>query len=197
LIRKLWTQIASPSTRFALGTLIAVGCLVGAVGLGATNVALDATSTDAFCLSCHELADTVGKEYVGTIHHTNSAGVQVTCEGCHVPKPLIPKLGRKLRAVGEIYHHLLGTIDTPEKFDARRMLMASRVWEDMNETNSRECRDCHRFTPAILDKQSAKARQYHDGPLARGKTCIDCHKGNAHKLPDGIEEDEQLEGIDF
>ena len=39
--------------------------------------------------------------------------------------------------------------------------------------------------------------QYHDGPLAKGKTCIDCHKGLAHKLPDGIVEDEQLEGIDF
>jgi cytochrome c-type protein NapC len=196
LIRKLWTQITTPSTRFALGTLVVVGFLVGVVGLAGTNEVFHATSTDAFCLSCHELADNVGKEYVGTIHHTNSAGVKVACEACHVPKPLIPKLWRKIRAVNEIYHHVLGTIDTPEKFDEHRMVMAKRVWEEMNETDSRECRNCHAFTPAILEKQSAKARQYHDGPLAKGKTCINCHKGNAHKLPDGIDKDELLEGID-
>lgn len=197
MIRNLWKAIKEPSSRFALGTLVAAGCVLGVVGFAGTQVAMEATSTDEFCLSCHELAQTVGIEYEGTIHHTNSAGFKVACEDCHVPKPLLPKIQRKLRAVNELYHHFLGTIDTPEKFDEHRMRMALHVWEDMNATDSRECRNCHSMTEQTLARQSEKARQYHEGPLAKGKTCIDCHKGNAHKLPAGIEEDEQLEGIDF
>lgn len=196
-LRKLWHAITAPSTRFALGTLLLVGGLVGIVGFVGMNAVMDATTTDEFCLSCHELAENVGKEYEGTIHHTNSVGLKVTCSDCHVPKPLGAKLWRKLRAAGEVYHHILGTIDTPEKFDQHRMRMATWVWKEMNEADSRECRACHDEARWDLESQSAKAKQYHQTPLAKGKTCIDCHKGNAHKLPKGIEEDEQLEGIDF
>jgi nitrate/TMAO reductase-like tetraheme cytochrome c subunit len=197
LIRKLWNVLVRPSSRFGLGTLLGLGLVVGALGLAGTQAAMHATSTDEFCLSCHELAENVGKEYEGTIHHTNAAGYRVTCEDCHVPEPLVPKLSRKLHAVREIYHHVLGTIDTPEKFDEHRMEMAMRVWEEMNANDSRECRACHRMTEQTVAMQSEKARQYHTGPLARGKTCIDCHKGDAHELPSGVEADEQLEGVDF
>lgn len=189
--------MTAPGSRIALAIFVAVCCVIGAVGLAGTNVVLEATSTDEFCLSCHELADNVGREYEGTIHHTNSVGLKVTCSDCHVPKPLGAKLWRKIRAANEIYQHLLGTIDTPEKFDEHRMRMATWVWKEMNEADSRECRACHDAARWDLERQSAKAQQYHQGPLVKGKTCIDCHKGNAHKLPNGIKEDEQLEDIDF
>jgi nitrate/TMAO reductase-like tetraheme cytochrome c subunit len=104
---------------------------------------------------------------------------------------------RKIKAVGEIYHHLKGTIDTPEKYDEHRMWMASKTWAFMNARDSRECRNCHVESRWNLELQSEKAQQYHVGPLAKGKTCIDCHKGIAHKLPPGIREDDQIEGIDF
>jgi cytochrome c-type protein NapC len=196
-IGKLWRAVTAPSSRYALGTLVIVGVVLGMAGLAGTSFVLEATTTDEFCLSCHELADNVGREYEGTIHHTNSVGLKVTCADCHVPKSLGPKIWRKIRAVNEIYHHLLGTIDTPEKFDAHRMRMATWVWQEMNEADSRECRACHDESRWNLEQQTEKAQQYHQGPLAKGKTCIDCHKGNAHKLPEGIEEAEQLEGIDF
>jgi len=98
--------------------------------------------------------------------------------------------------LAEIYHHLAGTIDTPAKFDAHRMKMATRVWAELNETDSRECRNCHKAALWDLARQTEKARDYHTGTLAKGKTCIDCHKGVAHRLPPGIEPDEQLPGID-
>jgi nitrate/TMAO reductase-like tetraheme cytochrome c subunit len=104
---------------------------------------------------------------------------------------------RKIRAIGEVYHHFKGTIDTPEKYDAYRMTMASKTWAEMNASDSRECRYCHDESRWDLALQSEKARQYHSGALAKGKTCIDCHKGLAHKLPPGIREDAQIEGIDF
>ena len=158
---------------------------------------MHATSTDEFCLSCHELQENIGYEYETMSHAKNSLGFRATCSACHLPKPFVPKMQRKFRAVAEIYHHLLGTIDTPEKFEEHRMRMATRVWADMNQTDSRECRDCHSPDRWDLSLQSEKAQEFHVGPLAKGKTCIDCHKGLAHRLPDGIGEDEQLEGIDF
>ncbi len=196
-IRGMIQAITAPSARYALGTLLAVGTLAGVLALTAFEYTMAATSTDEFCLSCHELADNVGREYVGTVHDANRIGFRVTCADCHLPKPFGPKMVRKIRAINEIYHHLLGTIDTPEKFDAHRMRMATWTWAEMNKSDSRECRDCHDQSKWDLAKQREKSRKYHEGPLARGKTCIDCHKGIAHKLPEGIGEDEQLEGIDF
>jgi cytochrome c-type protein NapC len=77
------------------------------------------------------------------------------------------------------------------------MTMASKTWAGMNANDSRQCRYCHDDEAWDLELQSEKARQFHEQPLTNGKTCIDCHKGIAHKLPEGIETDAQLEGIDF
>jgi len=196
LVKRLWTAWTRPSARHALGILILCGLVFGAGGLLAFDYTMHATSTDTFCLSCHELEVNIGREYVDMSHARNARGIRVGCSDCHLPQPFVPKMRRKIRAVGEVYHHLAGTIDTPEKFEAHRMTMATRVWSELNETDSRECRDCHRADLWDLAAQSEKARDFHDGALANGKTCIDCHKGVAHKLPEGIDPDEQLPGID-
>jgi cytochrome c-type protein NapC len=53
----------------------------------------------------------------------------------------------------------------------------------MQETNSRECRNCHSFDGMNPKKQSEAASQVHEAAKAGGNTCIECHKGIAHKLP--------------
>ena len=191
------TYISRSVGRLALGTLIAVGAVLGVVGLLGFNASMKATNTNEFCLSCHELAENAGREFEGTPHHTNRTGTQATCGDCHVPREFFPKILRKLQAAGEVYHHLLGTIDTPEKYDKYRMTMASKTWATMNGNDSHNCRYCHDEGRWSVEAQSEKARKYHVGPLAKGKTCIDCHKGLAHKLPPGIREDSEIEGIDF
>ena len=98
--------------------------------------------------------------------------------------------------IKDVYHTALGTIDTPEKFEARRMHMATVTWAAMNGNDSRECRYCHDQSRWDLSKQASKAQEYHGPALTKGKTCIDCHKGIAHKLPQGIVPDTQLPGID-
>jgi cytochrome c-type protein NapC len=195
-MKRLWTALTTPTSRFALGSLLLGGILLGAGGLVAFDVSMHETSTDQFCLSCHELQVNIGYEYDGVSHAKNRHGIRVSCADCHLPKPFVPKMKRKIRALGEIYHHLAGTIDTPEKFEAHRMKMATRVWAELNQTDSRECRNCHKADLWDVAAQSEKARDYHNGTLAKGKTCIDCHKGVAHRLPEGIEPDEQLPGMD-
>ena len=179
-----------------MGLLVLSGIVAGAVGILAFDFTMEATNTDAFCVSCHELRDNALKEFIGTTHHTNATGKVASCADCHVPKEFVPKMVRKVRAVTEIYHHILGTIDTPAKYDEHRMWMATKTWEFMTESDSRECRNCHDEASWDLAIQSEKAREYHSEALSRGKTCISCHKGLAHRLPPGIRPDDEIEGVD-
>jgi len=196
-MKNVWRSLSRPSARFSSGAIAGVGLLIGIFIVLSFDFAMESTSTEEFCLSCHEMSDNVGREFVGTIHDVNPSGMRATCADCHVPQEFWPKMWRKVRASVEVYHNLLGTIDTPEKFEAHRERMARRVWAEMNSNDSRECRTCHLEEKWDVNQQSAKAVRYHQGPLAAGKTCIDCHKGDAHQLPAGFAEDSPLEGIDF
>jgi cytochrome c-type protein NapC len=54
----------------------------------------------------------------------------------------------------------------------------------MKANDSLECRNCHSSESMDLTKQNPRAAQAHERSLFSGeKTCIDCHKGIAHKLP--------------
>jgi cytochrome c-type protein NapC len=53
----------------------------------------------------------------------------------------------------------------------------------MKATNSIECRNCHNFDAMSGEVQKQSAYNKHMKAKDEGKTCIDCHKGIAHKLP--------------
>ena len=80
-------------------------------------------------------------------------------------------------------HKVLGTIDTPEKFDAKRLELAKHEWERMKRNDSRECRNCHNYDSFDYGEQGRRSASLHQRGLSEGQTCIDCHKGIAHKLP--------------
>ena len=167
----------------------------GIVFWGGFNTAMEATNTLDFCISCHEMESTVYQEYKHSVHFKNSSGVQAACPDCHVPKEWFPKVIRKIEASVEVYHWLIGSIDTPEKFEAKRSVLAKKVWQTMKSTDSRECRNCHNFNSMELEQQGLFAQKKHRGALASGeKTCIDCHKGISHKLP---QEDSSVADVDF
>jgi cytochrome c-type protein NapC len=184
LIERIWIFISRPSARFALGTLVIVGGVVGILFWGAFNWAMELSSTETFCVSCHEMRNTVYKELQETIHFTNRAGVRATCSDCHVPKEWHYKVVRKIQATfNELPKKLIGTIDTPEKFEAQRLTLANHVWATMKATDSRECRNCHSMASMNLDKQSRPAQRMHRAAREKGQTCIECHQGIAHNLP--------------
>jgi cytochrome c-type protein NapC len=154
--------------------------VIGVILWGGFNWGMEATNTEPFCITCHEMKDNVYKEYVGTIHDANRSGVKATCPDCHVPRPWLHKMKRKIQASNEVLHKILGTVDTPEKFEAHRLTMARRVWKAMKDTDSRECRNCHDWDTMDPSKQQARARNQHKFAMENGNTCIDCHKGIAH-----------------
>ena len=165
--------------------LVTVILLFGAgiVFWGGFNWALEETNKESFCISCHEMEENVFREYQNTIHYTNRTGVRATCPDCHVPKELGPKMFRKIQASNEVWHKLLGTIDTPEKFNAKRGELAQHEWDRMKKNDSRECRNCHRYDYMDFTEQGNRAAREHPKAFDAGKTCIDCHKGIAHQLP--------------
>ena len=148
------------------------------------NWTLEVTNTEEFCISCHEMRDNVYEEYTKTIHYSNRSGVRATCPDCHVPKEYHHKIMRKIHASNELYHKILGTIDTSEKYEAKRHQLAQHVWQGMQQTDSRECRNCHDFSQMDASKQKEHAAKQHAQARSQGQTCIHCHKGIAHKLSD-------------
>jgi cytochrome c-type protein NapC len=171
-----------------LGTML-MGTMIGAVGWVGFDRFVAYTSTTEFCLSCHEMK-VMQEELSGTAHFKNRSGVGVVCGDCHVPREQPERLIAKFSALDDIYGHLLGVIDTPEKFEMRRMDMAERVWASLRATGSRECRACHSFESMEFDKQSDRPRRKHGEAMKNGETCIDCHKGVAHRLPNGFRGDD-------
>ncbi len=161
-----------------------IGAAAGAAGLGGFNAAMEATNSTAFCISCHEMRSTVHEEHRASVHYRNASGVRAECADCHVPRDWTRKVVRKIQAAGELYHWLAGSIDTPEEFAAKRHELAARVWDQMRASDSRECRNCHSFEAMDFNKQSPKAARAMKDAMEAGKTCIDCHKGVAHTMPD-------------
>ena len=179
----VWRVLQQPSARYSLGSLLVVGFVAGIIFWGGFNTAMEATNNETFCISCHEMKDNVYQEYRRTIHYTNRTGVRATCPDCHVPKDWTHKMVRKIQASNELLHKALGSINTPEKFNANRLELATHVWQSMKATDSRECRNCHDYSSMDYSVQGRRASRIHQQGFAKGETCIDCHKGIAHSLP--------------
>jgi cytochrome c-type protein NapC len=180
--------VRNPFIRYSLFAVVGVAGLLGIAG-GATT-AMESTNSIGFCTSCHDMSYNY-EEYKKTIHYSNRSGVRAVCSDCHVPKKdWFSEVYRKVVASHDVWAELIGTIDTREKFDAERMAMAEREWARMKESNSVGCRNCHSFEAMDLDTQDKHAKDKHaQAAMAEsGKTCIDCHKGIAHKVPRKPEE---------
>ena len=173
-----------PSRHYSLGFLTVAGFLAGVIFWGGFNTALEATNTEAFCTSCHEMRDNVFEELKTTIHYSNRSGVRATCPDCHVPHNWTDKIARKMQASKEVWGKIFGTINTREKFLDERLILATHEWNRLKANDSLECRNCHDYDSMDLTRQGSRAAQVHKLWLGTGKkTCIDCHKGVAHHLP--------------
>ncbi len=188
--KKKVTVLRTPSRYFSLGFLTIGGFIAGIIFWGGFNTALEVTNTETFCISCHEMRNNVYQELKTTIHYTNRSGVRATCPDCHVPHEWTDKIARKTQATKEVWGKIFGTISTREKFLEKRLELAKHEWTRLKANDSLECRNCHDFEYMDFTRQGKRADKAHSTQLADGeKTCIDCHKGIAHKLPDmaGVE----------
>lgn len=178
LLRK---KISQSATLFPVLTVASV-FTAGILFWGAFNWSLELFNTESFCISCHEMSDNIYPEYRRSTHYANDSGVRATCPDCHVPKNWLDMVVRKVGATNELYHSLVGSIDSREKFLKKRMVLAGYVWESMEANNSLECRNCHELTFQDIDKKESNPA--HERAETRGISCIGCHMGIAHELPE-------------
>ena len=178
---------SSPVRRIGKMPKILLGVFVGGIALSAAlftgfDVLVHQTKSNEFCTSCHTMQSNF-IEYQGTSHYQNRLGIQAGCSSCHVPSDGPQLLWAKVRASKDVLHQLMGTINTEEKFEAKRHRLAETVWQTMEATDSRECRSCHNLSNMELLDQRPAARRYHEVAIKEKATCITCHKGIAHFLP--------------
>ncbi|NJM92312.1 MAG: cytochrome c3 family protein [Rhodospirillaceae bacterium] len=184
-VEPFWLVLSRPSVHFSLGFLTIGGFVAGIMFWGGFNTALELTNTETFCISCHEMRDNVYQELQTTIHFTNRSGVRATCPDCHVPHEWTDKIARKMQASKEVWGKIFQTINTREKFLEQRRGLAEHEWARLKANDSLECRNCHDFEYMDFTRQSSRASAAHATYLVSGdRTCIDCHKGIAHQLPD-------------
>jgi len=166
--------------------LIVVGIIVGALSLWFFSFTLEKTNEQSFCVSCHEME--IPKERLMTsFHGKNKLGIVAECSDCHVPKPFFAKMARKISAAREVWGHMLGIIDTPEKYEAHKSVMRERELGRMIANDSAECRNCHNSEVWDLDDQGRKARKEHESMADSGKTCVSCHDDIAHAIEESFD----------
>ena len=185
-----WRIASRPSSHLSLGVLVLGGFVGGVLFWGAFNTALEVTNTEAFCTSCHEMRNNVYQEMQRTIHFSNRSGVRASCPDCHVPHEWTDKIARKMQASKEVWGKIFGTIDTRKEFQEHRLELAKHEWARLKANDSLECRNCHSAVAMDFTRQTQRAAEIHQRFLVSGeRTCIDCHKGIAHELPDmtGVE----------
>lgn len=160
---------------------LAGGVLLGAMLTASLPGIIHSSDSNEFCLSCHEMAQTPYRDYVQSSHYRNRTGVRAGCADCHLPHDnWLAYAKAKLIASKDVFHHLIGTLDTPEKYAERRLDMARRVWRELKASDSAPCRGCHDV--GAMDPQIQGSGDMHQRIGALGKTCVDCHQGLAHRL---------------
>jgi cytochrome c-type protein NapC len=167
------------------GVLI-IGLICGLTLFFSAGAFMVYANSEKFCAtSCHEMSY-LADEHKDTIHDKNRTGMRATCNDCHVPHGYITNYLAKLNLFNDYWGHFVTrSIDTKEKFEAKRHELAAKVWVYMKQNDSRECRHCHTTSKMDSEKQTEKAKARHEKLRTEGLTCIDCHFGIAHAEPSG------------
>ncbi|HEY6923965.1 MAG TPA: NapC/NirT family cytochrome c [Steroidobacteraceae bacterium] len=185
---RLWTR---PKSRWLLGIplggLLMLG--VGAVALGSVNWVVHETSSTSFCFSCHSHQLFIRPEYEASSHFKNAVGVRAGCSDCHLPHDnWFELMYTKALVSTDVFRELAGNIGTREKYEARRGEMAQKVWRQLLANDSKFCRSCHSFDAMNLEAQGGMPARKHKAAMQSGKTCVECHRGIVHTLPQNADE---------
>ncbi|WP_407644361.1 NapC/NirT family cytochrome c [Ferrimonas aestuarii] len=172
-----------------VGAFLAVA--VGAIGFFGGQTVLHATSSDAFCMSCHS-NHSLKDEVMASAHGNNKAGITVQCQQCHLPPDPVRYLVKKIIVSKDLYGYL--TIDgfnTQEWLDENRKEQADLALDYLRSIDSDTCQSCHTNVyenqPESMKKMAKKMHAMNFKKLQtkpeKYKTCVDCHKGVAHPYP--------------
>ena len=183
-MNRLWRK---PTRKWLLGIplggFVAFG--LGVLALAGTNYAIHKTSSNEFCFGCHSHEVNIRAEYEASSHFANTSGVRADCADCHLPHDNWFELTWTKAVVSlDVIPELAGKLSTPAKYEAHRGEMAEAVWTQFRDNDSKFCRSCHSFAAMDLESQERRTARRHTRAQEQGQTCVQCHYGSVHKLPE-------------
>ncbi|MDG2915897.1 NapC/NirT family cytochrome c [Bisgaard Taxon 10/6] len=165
-----------------IGGLVLMG--LGAAAVLGVQKTLKATNSTEFCVSCHSMAHPKA-EWEGSAHFSNAQGIRADCADCHVPQENgLHYLKAKFIALKDLWYTVTDKLPDKQAYEQHRAEMAKTVWEEMKANDSETCRSCHSFGAMEISAQKPAAQDFHTQAKENGQTCIDCHKGIVHFLPE-------------
>ena len=158
--------------------------VMGAVILGCVQFVMHKTNTPEFCVSCHAMSYPK-EEWEGSVHFSNRKGIRAQCADCHIPEGGWHYVKAKFIALKDVWYTFVDNkLPDQEAYEAHRLELAKHVWEDMKNNDSMTCRSCHSMEAMAISEQSDAAQKMHKLAQETNQTCIDCHKGIVHFMPE-------------
>lgn len=185
-----WRAIFKPSAKLSVFTLVIIGGVIGAIAFYSGQVALHATSTDDFCMTCHS-GHTLRDEVMASSHGNNSAGIVVQCKDCHLPNEGFAYLRKKIAVSPDLWRFITNRDFSSQAYrDEHRADWIQLTHKYLRSIDSSTCSDCHSriYDDPPPDGMSRMAVNVHRFNANRDpgerQTCIDCHVGVAHPYPE-------------
>ncbi|MBW8331021.1 MAG: SUMF1/EgtB/PvdO family nonheme iron enzyme [Prolixibacteraceae bacterium] len=161
---------------FLLFISFAIGILAAVTG----NKAVEYTSTDEFCASCH-VHPHVFESWKLSTHYDNKGGIQVHCVDCHLPPKGEGYLYQKARLGIKDIYGVLFKDSADFNWEAKRTVEKAQHF-----TFKASCVKCHaNLFPLKLNKEGQDAHLYYTQNEATLE-CINCHLNVGHYDPNAI-----------
>jgi formylglycine-generating enzyme required for sulfatase activity len=159
--------------------LIFAGLITGVLIFAGFGKAVEATSTNNFCASCHVHPQATASWKQG-VHYATQSGYRVSCAECHLPPKgegyIIEKAKTGMR---DLWSHW--TKDSTEfDWDA-----ASTLERASKHVYNSSCIKCHEnLFPAKLTREGSEAHLYYKQMTEKGEDlqCISCHLNSGHYI---------------
>ena len=155
--------------------LLLIGLVSGIIITFPANEAIEYTSTDQFCASCH-VHPHVHQSWKLSSHYDNKRGIIVHCTECHLPpKGSINHITEKAKTgIRDVYGVLFKDVDQINWEEKSKLVHAK--YYVYNES----CIACHQnLFPIGLSSEGAEAHLYYS-EREEEMNCINCHLHVGH-----------------
>lgn len=141
---------------------------------------MSATSSNSFCLSCHEM-EAYNDELSFSTHAVDEDGKQIECNQCHIPRGIGPRFLsiKTYSGVKDLFVHF---IEQPQELDRRELQAVARRFVD-----DASCIKCHedlyknaKGEAPISDIGKISHDAYYGKDGISHRNCVACHVNIAH-----------------
>ena len=159
-----------------------IGFAFGIIVLIAFNKAIDYTSTNEYCETCH-VHPHVTESWKLSTHYDNKHGIHVNCVDCHLPPKGEGYLPAKIKASAvDIYGYLF------KDHESFNWEAKSTVEKAQHFVYKASCVKCHaNLFPLTLSKEGQDAHLYYS-QNEKELRCINCHLHVGHFDPNAKHE---------